>query len=152
MYLVVEDPTTGVLVKLAGKITPNLETGQLTTTFENIPQFPVSEVSFEFFGTDRAPLATPALCGTYNTQSSFIPWSGTQVKHPVTSFQITSGPNGSSCANPLPFAPSLESGTTNINANSFSNLTTTLSREDGQQNIQQVTLHYPAGLSGFFRA
>jgi hypothetical protein len=42
----------------------------------------------------------------------------------------------------------LASGTTSNNAGGFSNLTTTLSRPDGDQNIQSVTLHYPPGLSG----
>jgi hypothetical protein len=148
MYLVAEDSTAGVLVKLAGRITLNPETGQLTATVENIPQFPVSDVKFRFFGTSRAPLATPALCGTYKTETSFAPWSGTPAVSPSSSFPITSGPNGSPCADPLPFAPSLATGTTNINAGSFSSLTTTLSREDGQQNIQSVQLHYPPGLSG----
>jgi hypothetical protein len=154
MYLVAEEPETGVLIKLAGKVEPNPVTGQLTTTFENTPQLPFSDLKLEFFGTDRAPLATPALCGTYATSSSFTPWSAaspagpSEVAHPPASFQITSGPAGSPCANPLPFNPSLQSGVTNINAGSFSNLTTTLSREDGNQQIQQVTLHYPPGLSG----
>jgi hypothetical protein len=148
MYLLAEDPAAGVLVKLAGRISLNTETGQLTATVENIPQFPVSDVKFRFFGTDRAPLATPALCGTYKTETSFAPWSGTPAVSPSSSFPITSGPNGSPCADPLPFAPSLATGTTNINAGSFSSLTTTLSREDGQQNIQSVQLHYPPGLSG----
>jgi hypothetical protein len=154
MYLVAEEPTTGVLVKLAGKVEPDPVTGQLTTTFENTPQLPFSDLKLEFFGTDRAPLAMPALCGTYATSSSFTPWSAAspagpgEVAHPPASFQITSGPAGSPCASPLPFSPSLVSGATNINAGSFSNLTTTLSREDGDQQIQQVTLRYPAGLSG----
>ncbi len=148
MYLVAEEPFTGVLVKLPGKVSLNQETGQLTATFENTPQAPVSELKLEFYGTDRAPLATPGLCGTYTTETAFVPWSGTAPVEPPSSFQIRSGPNGASCSDPLPFAPSLASGSTNINAGSFSPLTTTLSREDGQQNIQQVTLHYPPGLSG----
>ena len=154
MYLVAEEPVAGVLVKLAGRVSPDPVTGQLTTTFEDTPQLPFSDLKLEFFGTDRAPLATPALCGTYNTTSSFTPWSAAspaspgEIAHPPASFQITSGPGGSACANPLPFTPSLSSGTTNINAGAFSDLTTTLSREDGQQGIQQVTLHYPPGVSG----
>jgi hypothetical protein len=154
MYLVAEESATGVLVKLAGKVSPNPETGQLTTTFENTPQLPFSELKLEFFGTDRAPLATPALCGIYTTGSAFTPWSAAdpanpaEVQHPSSSFAITSGPGGASCSDPLGFSPSLASGTTNINAGSFSNLTTTLSREDGQQSIQSVQLHYPPGLSG----
>jgi hypothetical protein len=148
MYLVAEEPTTGVLVKLPGRVSLNEETGQITTTFENTPQLPFSELKLEFYGTARAPLATPALCGTYNTESSFVPWSGAPAASPPASFQITSGPSGSPCSDPLPFSPTLASGTTNINSGSFSELTTTLGREDGNQNIQSVTLHYPAGLSG----
>jgi hypothetical protein len=158
MYLVAEEPAAGVLVKLAGEVSLNQTTGQIESTFKNTPQLPFSDLKLEFYGTERAPLATPALCGTYTTTSSFTPWStlpgGTSSSEsgppaaPSSSFQITSGPNGSVCSDPLPFSPTLQSGTTNINAGSFSDLTTTLSREDGQQNIQQVTLHYPPGLSG----
>lgn len=154
MYLVAEEPATGVLVKLAGKVEPNPETGQLTTTFEDIPQFPVEDTKFEFFGTDRAPLATPALCGTYTSTAALTPWSAAEPPLPSeiasapASFQITSGPGGSPCADPLPFAPSLTGGSTNIQAGAFSPLTTTLTREDGQQDIQTVQLHFPPGLQG----
>ena len=147
LYLVAEDPTAGVLVKLAGKVTLNPTTGQLVTTFES-PQVPFEEAEFHFFGGERAPLSTPSHCGPYTTQASITPWSGNAAVEPSSSFDITSGPNGAPCSDPLPFAPSLVSDTTNINAGSFSPLTTTLSREDGQQSIQSVQLHYPPGLSG----
>jgi hypothetical protein len=57
LYLVAEEPERGVLVKLAGKVVPNEATGQLTTTFENTPQLPFSDLKLEFYGTERAPLA-----------------------------------------------------------------------------------------------
>ena len=154
LYLVAEDPARGVLVKLAGKVVPNPETGQLTTTFENTPQLPYSSLKLEFYGTDRAPLATPGLCGSYSSQASLEPWSappGGTSSSAVSlnpDFQITSGPGGSACSNPLPFSPTLASGVTNINAGSFSALDTTFSREDGQQSLSSVQLHYPAGVSG----
>ncbi len=156
MYLVAEEPITGVIVKIPGKVTPNPETGQLVSTFENTPALPFTDLQLEFFGTARAPLTTPALCGTYKTEAVFTPWSGTPSVRPETSFQITSGPEveGPSgvetlpCSDPLPFKPTLESGATNINAGAYSNLTTTLSREDGQQTLSSVKLHYPAGVSG----
>src|SRR6202034_4551104 len=69
MYLVAEEPERGVLVKLAGRVSPNPVTGQLTTTFENTPQLPFSDLELEFYGTNRAPLATPAHCGTYETEA-----------------------------------------------------------------------------------
>jgi hypothetical protein len=156
MYLYAEEPIAGVKVKLAGKVTTNPETGQITTTFENTPQAPVDNFSIEFFGTARAPLTTPSLCGTYTTEASIEPWTGTPPVTPNSSFQITSGPqlvtpSGpelSPCANPLPFAPSLISGTINVNAGGFSQLNTTFSREDGQQPLSGIELHYPVGVSG----
>jgi hypothetical protein len=148
MYLVAQDPVSGVLVKLPGKVTPDPVTGQIVSTFEDTPQLPFEELELHFFGSARAPLSTPALCGSYTTQMTVAPWSGNAPAESSSSFQIISGPNGAPCSDPLPFAPSLVSDTTNIQAGSFSPLTTTLSREDGQQNIQSVQLHYPPGLSG----
>ncbi len=148
LYLVAEEPVAGVRIKLAGKVVPNPVTGQLTTTFENTPQLPFSDLELEFYGTDRAPLTTPALCGTYATEGVFAPSSDTPAVTAESSFNITSGPNGSSCADPLPFAPTLESGTTNINAGGFTPLVTTFSREDGQQSLASIQLHYPNGVTG----
>jgi hypothetical protein len=158
MYLVAEEPQAGVLIKLAGKVSPDPVTGQLTTTFENTPQLPFSDLKLEFYGTDRAPLATPARCGQYGTTAAFTPWTSSEQRVVVSKpFEINSGPVLQSASGPqatpcpgsaLPFSPTLTSGTTNNNAGSFSPLTTTLSREDGQQSIQSVTLHYPPGVSG----
>ncbi len=146
-------------MKLAGKVSLS-PTGQLTTTFENTPQAPFENLELEFFGGERAPLATPALCrrpgeAGYQTLASFTPWSGNAAVPASTEFDITSGPNGGACPNPpgdessssLPFGPSLGSGMTNNDAGGFSELTTTLSRPSGDQNIQSVTLHYPPGIS-----
>ena len=38
VYLAVEDPQTGTIAKLAGKVNPDPATGQLTTTFERKPR------------------------------------------------------------------------------------------------------------------
>jgi hypothetical protein len=147
IYVVAEDPVSGVLVKLPGEVSLNQETGQITTTFLNNPQAPFENAEFHFFGGERAPFSTPTHCGTYTTNASFTPWSGNEPVNSKASFQIT--PNGGSCPGlSLPFAPSLTAQTTNIQAGAFSPLTTTISREDGQQNIQAVQLHMPAGLSG----
>jgi hypothetical protein len=148
VYLVAEDPVSGVLIKLAGDIHLTA-TGQILTTFENSPQAPFEDAELHFFGGERAPLSSPARCGSYTTTSSIVPWSGSPASEPQSTFNITSGPNGSPCpgAN-LPFAPSLTGGTTNINAGAFSPLTTTISRQDGSQAMQSVQLHMPPGLLG----
>ncbi len=148
LYILAEDPVSGVRVKLAGKVSPNLATGQLVSTFESTPQLPFEALKLEFFGGPRAPLSTPAYCGTYTTTASLTPWSGTAPATPSSSFQITQGPNGTPCQNPLPFSPSLTAGSTSLQAGAFTPFTTTISREDGNQNLGAVQLHLPPGLLG----
>jgi hypothetical protein len=152
MYLVAKDPISGTLIKLPGRVSLSA-TGQVTATFEDNPQLPFEDAELEFFGGERAPLVTPARCGSYTTNAAFEPWTNTatdqEVLRSTATFKITTGPNGTSCpGTSLPFDPTLASETTNVNAGSFTPLSTTLSRPDGDQAIQSVTLHYPAGVSG----
>jgi hypothetical protein len=148
MYIVVYDPVSGVRVKLAGEVVPDPVTGQLSATFKNTPQLPFEDLSLHFFGGSRAPLGTPALCGSYTSTASIAPWSGNPPVESSSEFRITSGPNGGPCRNPLPFAPSLTAGSLNLQAGAFTPFTTTMSREDGQQSLQSIQLHMPPGLSG----
>jgi uncharacterized repeat protein (TIGR01451 family) len=148
LYIVAEDPVSGTLVKVAGEVKPDPVTGQLVSTFDDTPQLPFEDLTLHFFGGSRAPLGTPALCGGYTTRASIAPWSGNAPSEPSSEFQITSGPNGSPCRNPLLFSPSLTVGSTNIQAGAFTPFTTTMSREDGQQNLQGIVLHMPPGVSG----
>jgi hypothetical protein len=151
MYIVAEDPVSGVLVKLPGEVRLS-ETGRITATFDNSPQAPFEDAELHFFGGERGPLATPAHCGSYTATGSLTPWSQEpgEAPHPVSStFSITSGPNGRPCPGPsLPFSPSLSAQTINIQAGAFTPLTTTIGREDGQQDMQSVQLHMPPGVSG----
>jgi hypothetical protein len=148
LYIVAEDPTAGVLVKLAGEVKPDPVTGQLVATFKNTPQLPFEDLKLHFFGGSRAPLGTPALCGAYTTSASIAPWSGSQPVSSTSTFDIDSGPNGSACANPLPFDPSLTTGSLNIQAGAFTPFTMTMSREDGNQNLDAIQLKMPPGLLG----
>jgi hypothetical protein len=148
LYIVVRDPVSGVLVKLAGEVKPDPVTGQLVSTFKETPQLPFEDLSLHFFGGSRAPLGTPALCGGYTTTASIVPWSGNAPVNSSSEFQITSGPNGSPCSNPLPFDPSLTTGSLNIQAGAFTPFTMTMSREDGNQNLDAIQLKMPPGLLG----
>lgn len=149
LYIVARDPISGVLLKVAGEVKPQEGTGQLVSTFKETPQLPFEDLHINFFGGSRAPLGTPALCGSYVTQASIAPWSGNAPAQISSSpFQITSGPGGTPCLDPLRFAPSLTAGSLNIQAGAFTPFTTTMSREDGNQNLQAVQLRMPPGLSG----
>jgi hypothetical protein len=155
LYVYVEDPISGSRVKLAGEVVPNPVTGQLVSTFKNTPQLPFETFELHFFGGDRAPLATPARCGAYTTTASIEPWTETGEVDSSSTFDITSGPAsfdeplGGPCPGAsLPFDPSLAGGAKNVNAGAFSPFTLTMTRRDGEQNLQSVEAHLPPGISG----
>jgi hypothetical protein len=161
IYVVAEDPVSGFLVKLPGEVSlckgpgeviagQTCEAlGQVVTTLSNTPQAPYEEAELHFYGGEKAPLTTPAYCGTYTTQAAFTPWSGGPAAHPTAPFTLDQGPNGGACpGSSLPFSPSLTGGGLNVNAGAFSPFTLTMNRSDGEQNLQSVEAHLPEGLSG----
>jgi hypothetical protein len=166
LYLYVEDPISGVRAKATGEVVEDPVTGQLTAHFERdpvfandsrysgepeaqfLPEVPFEDVELHFFGGDRAPLGTPALCGSYKTTGTFTPWSEAATTESSSQFDVVSGPNGSPCRSPLSFAPSLTAGTSSIQAGGFTPFVMTMSREDGQQNLGGIQLHMPVGMSG----
>jgi hypothetical protein len=148
LYAVVEEPKTGVLVKIPIKVTPSA-TGQLTGSIEHAPPLPFRTLKLEFYGGERAPLATPNHCGTYNTSLSLTPWAGGLPFNVSEDFKVTSGLGGTACpgGGALPFAPALVADGASTTAGAFSALSTSLGREDGQQEIQGATVTYPPGVS-----
>ncbi len=144
VYLVVDDPQTGVIVKLAGEVEPNETTGQLTTKFVENPQLPVEDVKVDLFGGQRAPLVTPAACGPATTSALLEPWS-TSVPTPATSTFDFGESEGGSCA-PLGFKPSLTAGTTSAQAGASSTFVMELSRGEHEQYFHQVSITLPPGL------
>ncbi|HEY1687310.1 MAG TPA: hypothetical protein VGF95_00430 [Solirubrobacteraceae bacterium] len=147
LYVVAEDAKAGVLIKLAGEVHLS-ETGQITAVFEDTPQLPFENFKLSFFGGARAPLATPAACGSYATNASIEPWSGTAPANSSSTFAITSGPEGAPCSSPAPFQPEFEAGTTNIQAGEFSELLTTMGHRDGDQALGGLKVTMPPGLMG----
>jgi len=146
-YIVVDDPTTGILLKVPGRIEPDPATGQLVATFDQAPQFPFSDLKVRFFGGARAPLSTPAGCGSYTTNAVLTPWSAPDSGPPTEAsdgFRIESG-----CTNA--FSPAFSSGTVNNQAGAFSAFATTFSRQPGEQNLSGVTLTTPPGLLGILK-
>ncbi|HEY7829107.1 MAG TPA: hypothetical protein VIC06_00900 [Solirubrobacteraceae bacterium] len=146
-YIVIDDPTTGVLIKIPGRIDPDPVTGQLVATFDENPQFPFGDLKLHFFGGPRAPLTTPRECGTYTTNSVLTPWSAPDSGPPATSadsFQINSGCGGG-------FTPTFSAGTTGNQAGGFSPFTATFSRGDQDQNLSGVSVKMPQGLLGILK-
>jgi uncharacterized repeat protein (TIGR01451 family) len=152
-YIVVDDPDTGVVIKIPGNLTPDPVTGQITGVFDNNPQFPFSDLKLHFFGGDRGELATPQTCGTYQTTSELTPWSAPDSGPPATpsdSFQITSGPGGGPCpdlTDPSKFTPGFSAGTISPQAGSYSPFVLKVTRPDGQQYLKKIDVTLPLGLT-----
>ena len=140
----------GVNVKLVGNVSLNETTGQITTTFANTPDFPVSEFKLAFSGGAQAALATPTKCGIYESTADFTPWSTPFIEDALDSsrFQITSGPEGSPCVDPMPFSPTLTAGATTDQAGGYTSFTMLLQRGDEQQRIKSLSFKTPEGLLG----
>jgi hypothetical protein len=142
----------GLIIKLPALVQTDPETGQVSTVFKDSPQLPFTHYRLHFFGGPRAPLITPPTCGTYTSHGTFSGWANPgQPAHTEDSFKITSGPNGTPCANTeaeRPFAPSFEAGTVNPLSGAFSPFVLKLGREDGMQELTGLETTLPPGLIG----
>ncbi len=148
IYITAEDRETGIVVKLAGKVTPDPATGQLVSTFENTPQVPFESLKVKFFGGPRASVSSPPFCGAHQATASLVPWSTGIAVPASTSFETTSGPGGSPCpTTPLPYAPRFQAGPANLHAAGFTPFTLTIGRPDGQQALNGITVHLPEGMA-----
>jgi hypothetical protein len=145
MYVLAEDERSGVIVKLAGKLTADPNTGQLTTTVSNTPQSPFESLKLELFGGPRASLTTPAACGTYTSSAVFTPWSGGADHVSNTAFNITSGAEGTGCAQLL--SPYFLAAPTSAQAGEFTNFELTLAKADSNQTLTGLTVTTPPGLA-----
>jgi hypothetical protein len=150
IYLAIEDEETGIVSKLAGKVEPDPNTGQLTTVFEENPQLPLEEVKLHLFGGARASLVTPISCGAHTTTTTLTPWSSPEGldAHPSDSFRIAASPGGGSCPGSEAAAankPAFQAGTLAPQAGAYSPFVLKLSREDGSQRIAGIDTTLPAG-------
>ncbi len=154
LYLVIEEPERGILVKIPGRVALNQETGQITTTFEDLPQFPVSDMEMNLKSGLRAGLVEPSTCGQKTIRAEFFSWQDPNTAHVVNnSYDLTQKPDGSPCVSSLgerPFKPSFEGGTTNNTAGSYSPFVFRLTRTDDDQEFSQVRVTLPEGLAAKF--
>ncbi len=146
IYLVAMGP--GVIIKLPGEVVADPVTGQLTTTVDNNPQLPFSNLHLEFNGGPRASLALPKQCGTYTTHTDFYSWAQPDVAVPSdSSFTLSADGNGAPCSPPT-FSPGFSAGTQNPVAGAFTPFLLRLTRSDQDQELKTLTVDMPTGLLG----
>jgi hypothetical protein len=148
VYLVAKSTQRGVLVKVAGKLEPDPQTGSLTAIFDRLPQLPYGDLSIHFREGQRSPLATPSACGALSTAVDFTPWGNANVvKHASLPAAITAGNGGSPCPSGLaPFAPGVVGGSLNSQAGWYTPFYLRLSRQVTEQEMASYSAQFPPGL------
>jgi hypothetical protein len=148
-YLMIRDTERGVFVKLAAKIETDQRTGQIVTTVQDLPPYPLEAVKVHLRSGPRAPLITPPTCGSYGTEVILTPSSGAAPLTTTSSFQVSSGPGGSPCPQGTPpFDPGFEAGSENSAAGAFTPFAMRLTRQDGDQDLTKFSATLPPGLVG----
>jgi uncharacterized repeat protein (TIGR01451 family) len=149
LYLIAQDPVSGVRVKLAGEVRIDQTTGQLTSVFNNTPPLPFEELTLNLFGGARASQSTPPLCGSYAANASFTPSSGQPGVTSSSSFAISEGAGGSACQlqDPRTFAPSFAAGSTDNQAGAFTPFTLDIEHADSDQALAAIAVHLPPGVA-----
>jgi hypothetical protein len=138
---------SGVRVKLEGKIFPDPTSGQVTAVFRNNPQLPFHLLRLRFNGGPRASLANPQACGQHEYSATVTSWGGQSVTR-KGSFAVAQDAQGRACA-PLGFGPSLNAGMLRAEAGTSSTFTLELARDDTQQDLREISVAMPSGLTGF---
>jgi hypothetical protein len=158
LYLIARIPERGILIKQEGKVETDPVTGQITTTFDDLPQLPFSNLTLHFREGGRAPLVTPPSCGSHEVVARFTPWSAADPDHPmpgeivtrIASFEVERGADGGACpgGGVPPFHPGLLAGTTNNAAGHYSPFNVRLTRNDGEQEFTNFSIKLPPGVIG----
>ncbi len=158
LYMVIKNPTLGIIVKQPLKVETDPLTGQITTVAENLPQLPFSHFRLHFREGTRSPLASPPACGVYDggehnpepVKAVLTPWSGGSPNTSTSAFEIITGPESGPCPSggTPPFHPGLEAGTLNNAAGRYSPFNVRLSRKDSEQEITHFSIKLPPGITG----
>jgi hypothetical protein len=145
---------SGVNIKVAGVVSANLATGQLTSSFKENPQLPFSELKLHLNGGPRASLANPRSCGRALTTTDLTPWSapgetpehvlvgGTPDANPFSFYDVTG------CEGLPGLNPGFAALTSSSQAGAFSPFVLNLTRRDGEQELTGIQVHTPPGLLG----
>jgi hypothetical protein len=138
LVLEIRSDERGVSIKLPGSLKVDPATGQLTTSFADLPQLPFESAQLHLKTGPRAPLSTPAICGTYTAHAVLESWNG-KVETADPSFTIDQN-----CA-AFGFKPGFEAGVEENTAGEFSPFSLRVTRDAGQPNLSRIDATLPEG-------
>ena len=149
LYIAAEDPVSRVLVKLAGEVQIDEQTGQIVSTFKNTPQVPFEDFKLDFFDGPRASVSLAAAVRQLRDGG---------IVHAVVGHAATCPRRRASRSPRAPAVPpartrsrsrpGFQAGSTNLQAGAFTPFTVDIGRPDSDQAVQGVSMHLPPGIAG----
>lgn len=130
-------------VKIVAAVRPDPQTGQLTTYFRELPQFPVNRFALTFRGGDKSVLATPPSCGQYQGSVGIVPWSGGGARKAGAAFGISQDGVGG-CDQPNEPQISISPSTTKAGADVSTKID--IVRQPRHKPIKTLSTTLPSGL------
>ncbi|HEV7773300.1 MAG TPA: hypothetical protein VGO48_08470 [Conexibacter sp.] len=149
--LFLDVPIPGLHLKLVGGVTLNASTGQVTTTFQDLPQLPFTTFNLTFQGGNRSVLVNPQTCGTNTASADLTPFARLTDPTPpnatpTASFTTSFDGAGAPCAAAL--KPWFTTTPSNLKSGGRTSYTLKFGRGDRDKRIGKVTFHLPRGLIG----
>jgi hypothetical protein len=135
IYLLFEGFNT--YIKLPGKVDVDPQAGQVTTTFDQNPQLPFSNLHLHFAGGPHAILTNPRSCGTQTLTAQIDSWAGQSVTS-KSSFDLDEG-----CGQK--FSPGFQAGTANPVAGNASPFTVDVKRGEDEAPLRSLSVKLPPG-------
>lgn len=139
--------TDALRIKLEGVVEPDEQTGQITTTLDDIPPLPFTSFALRFQGGAHAVISTPRSCGAYTGTSRMSPHSGGADATPTGVVRI-----GDDCPDPNTFAPVLGFASQPAQAEWDTRVVTGIVRPDRQARLKAMGVALPAGVLGRINA
>lgn len=150
--LFIDVSADGVDARLTGTITSDPTTGQLTTTFTNIPQLPLTDLSLSFNGGPAGVIATPVDCGTFTTSANLTPWSEADAATPSATITVDADGYGGACPAKTTFIPSVNASETSNAGGATTGLNFAFTRMPGQSYLTSIQAVLPTGLLAYLAA
>jgi hypothetical protein len=132
---------SGLTIKVTGDVDPDPQSGQLTTTFDDLPELPFTSFTLSFRGGPDAVLTAPPGCGSHAAGARLTPYSGATAAQPTDGFATID------CPAPA-FTPTLAAALDGSQAGGPAKLRLTVSRPDRQARLAGMRISFPPGLAG----
>jgi hypothetical protein len=139
LYLLIEG--FGNRIKLAGDVTSDPDSGQITTKFTNNPQVPFTDLELRLNGGDHSILQNPTDCSPHEGSAELVGWSGDTKT-------LTPSVTVSNCSDDPPFQPTVSANADDMSAGASSPSHLGVDRPDGDARMSKLQLALPNGLVG----